>query len=1389
MKVRIIYLKALHQVRGDIRRGPRGGGRGKTAKISTSKPSHYKMIAKNTDEQVNNTQSQDQGNTKLTLNNTANSPVTKKQGDNPTATLSPTSTNNREAINTNKNKEHQTERIKIINHNSQGLKGKTKKRQVLKWAIKKKFDIMTLQETHIEDEDLDDWKDIWKGTILYSSGTNKSRGVTILISDQVEHEVLEEQKDTEGRWIIARIHIKGQELKIGNYYGPNEDNPKNIEEMLRTMDNMETEKVILAGDFNLVLNLNIDKHGGQRKTNVRCQHTLQSWMNNNNMTDIWRAKNPYIRKYTWMSNTKPKVMCRLDFFLISDNLQGYYQHTDIIPGFRSDHSCTTLTLKTTENKRGRGYWKFNSSLTKDIDLKDKLEKIINTTIEDNPNTDDCLLWDLIKCKMRGTCIAHSIIKNRRKRDRLQQLEEEISNLEELVQKDIIRGEEDTDYTVQLNTAKAEREEIISETTRGDAIRSKAQWHEEGDKAGKLFLNLEKARGECKTIRKIKDETGKIITESQGILETEEKYYQKLYRREDRSQPNHNISTEIWNTPGNTLEEEDIMNLTEEITEEELLKIIKTNPQNKSPGTDGLTNEFYLEYWQLIKGLLTRAINTGLKRGTLPLSQRRGIISLIPKPQKDLEELKNWRPITLLNQDYKLLTKAIANRIQTTLTNIISDDQSGFVKGRYIGCNIQRTQNLIELCEEMQEKAILVNIDFEKAFDTISWNFIYTAMEKLGYPENFIKWVKTLYEGIETCVINNGHSSKFFHPEKGVRQGCPLSPYLFIITTEIMNRWIKIQMENHGVKDSENNNYLISQFADDTSFAIRCNKESINKLFFLLKEFGNITGLKINIEKTEILIIGTTEIQDIPQKYRKLVKDNVKSLGCKIYKSQTRTTEVNIEEAVHKIKNMISKWNKRRMALSGKIAVIKSLLLPQVTYILSTMPSPNKEIQKELESLLFKFINKGGSDKIKRKILIGDYNSGGYKMVDLTSYIQSIKIRWMERLINTPGVWKKWVEKKCKVNLAYLARSNIKYKDLPFKFKKGSMWDEMWQEWCKENYKKAENIEEIMNQSLWFNSDLRINKDAVNWKKWEGQGIRWMADILEENNLNELRILKKWELEDRYGIEIGQLEYNSLLTTIPKEWKRQIRRQGHLNEVDVEEEKEDYKLIDKIQDNKRPLNFIYKKKIEKEHELPLNALNKWRRDLRITATNKEILKDHTENHWSILSNKLRSFNCNFLNRNVPTNRSLTIMKQKTDENCSFCGNKTKETLLHQYWECQTRKTIWHKLGALYQQATGKFMLMNKEKCLLGTGSWIPKSKKIAKLQRSICLLTKHYIHICKCNEDEKPTGPGLELYLKRYIRIERESARLKGCINKFEENWGGWSQWSDKRGNATTRDNG
>ena len=140
-------------------------------------------------------------------------------------------------------------------------------------------------------------------------------------------------------------------------------------------------------------------------------------------------------------------------------------------------------------------------------------------------------------------------------------------------------------------------------------------------------------------------------------------------------------------------------LTKDFKEEELWKIIKDSPTNKSPGTEGFTTEFYQAFWPYIKTYMMDSFKESLDNGQLTTTPKRGIISLIPKPQKDLDMLKNWRPITLLNQDYKYLAKIVANRLKAILPEIISTDQSGFVSNRFIGSNIIRIQTLIEMCKE------------------------------------------------------------------------------------------------------------------------------------------------------------------------------------------------------------------------------------------------------------------------------------------------------------------------------------------------------------------------------------------------------------------------------------------------------------------------------------------------------------------------------------------------------------------------------------------------------------------------------------------------------------------------------------------------------------------
>ena len=165
-------------------------------------------------------------------------------------------------------------------------------------------------------------------------------------------------------------------------------------------------------------------------------------------------------------------------------------------------------------------------------------------------------------------------------------------------------------------------------------------------------------------------------------------------------------------------------------------------------------------------------------GELTSSQRQAVISLIEKKDKDKRYIKNWRPISLLNVDLKIASKALAARIKKVIGGVILYDQTAYVKGIYIGESIRLIQDIIEYADEMDEEGILFSSDIGKAFDSVDHTFIFITLKKFGFGPDFIQWVKTLLNRPESCVMNNGKSTGYFGLERGTRQGDPLSPYIY-----------------------------------------------------------------------------------------------------------------------------------------------------------------------------------------------------------------------------------------------------------------------------------------------------------------------------------------------------------------------------------------------------------------------------------------------------------------------------------------------------------------------------------------------------------------------------------------------------------------------------------
>ena len=199
----------------------------------------------------------------------------------------------------------------------------------------------------------------------------------------------------------------------------------------------------------------------------------------------------------------------------------------------------------------------------------------------------------------------------------------------------------------------------------------------------------------------------------------------------------------------------------------------------------ILSEFYQFFWYLFGHLIVDSFNKSFEEGMLPASQRQAMINQIPKKDRDRLYLKNWRPISLLNQDYKIASKVIARRMQRVLPSVIHPDQCAYIKDRCIGEAVRILADVMHHTKETNSPCILLFCDFEKAFDSVDWSCLFKTFETFNFGPSLSRWVKTFYNKMKSCVMNGCTSSGYFNLGRGVRQGNPLSTYLFILHTSFL----------------------------------------------------------------------------------------------------------------------------------------------------------------------------------------------------------------------------------------------------------------------------------------------------------------------------------------------------------------------------------------------------------------------------------------------------------------------------------------------------------------------------------------------------------------------------------------------------------------------------
>jgi exonuclease III len=421
-------------------------------------------------------------------------------------------------------------KLKFFTYNAKGLKDQAKRDSVFYWLKNKNLDIICLQEAHCEPDTLDKWRNEWGGRIIASFGTGGSKGTCIMLKKNLPISIQDKIIDENGRYVILQAHTEDTTFKIAGYYGPNNDDPSTLQSMLKDLDEIEGTHTILMGDFNLVLDVKMDKKGGLPTTNKKSQKALLDWMEENSMYDIWRIQHQQDKIYTWKSNSKPRIFCRLDMIITSANVLNQCTNSTIGPGVRSDHSYVKMDLALDTTPRGRGFWKLDCTLLENQKLQQEIRDTIKEIVINNPDTEAPLLWETVKCAVRGVCVNFSAKRRKEADNKIKDLEEKIQKKEEMLLNVAAKDQHESKQLEEgIDALRKKLEEEVETKGRWTAANVRRTIHELDEKPSKFFIDQAKTASANKTIKRLVKDNGEEVTIQKDILKEQERFYEKLYQ--------------------------------------------------------------------------------------------------------------------------------------------------------------------------------------------------------------------------------------------------------------------------------------------------------------------------------------------------------------------------------------------------------------------------------------------------------------------------------------------------------------------------------------------------------------------------------------------------------------------------------------------------------------------------------------------------------------------------------------------------------------------------------------------------------------------------------------------------------------------------------------------
>ena len=885
--------------------------------------------------------------------------------------------------------------LKLISWNCQGLRSDnsmtSQKMAFLETQYSQRpFDVLSLLETHHRNEsDFPSLITAYKlrhhiiHTPVHPDDTYG--GIILLINKTFT--IISTDIPVQGRIITVTLQhtITKQDFVLTAYYGIHF---RTISQMtpffdaLKLHHSTQTNSFII-GDFNFV-HSDLDRKDGMNAIDKRTLKHWQPLQHSLLLTDPYRFLYPKTRIYSYTSRDK-KPKSRIDRIYISEhNLKNVNSYKYIATPF-FDHKIQEMTYRL-NIPFGKSLWKMNTTVLPDK----KYQAIITTLIEHLdtlPIPNKVTWWEVFLTSVKSYTIQYTkdkhYVKNKLKYSITQQLDKfhalDSAGITPHIQSKI-------DY-LQEQLKQLQLDEIA-----GYLVRSRIPKFEDKEPKIAYYANLEKKHAKSNMISILTDTNNDECTQHPDLLRITHNYYTQLYKQTTTDSQIQNQLLQKIHTQA-TPQQNAALNAP--ITLSELTNAIEQLPREKTPGRDGIPIEFYQHFWGHIQDHYLEYINEAHLIGFKD-TRNKGLIKLIYKNKGDPKDLYNYRPISLLNCDLKILTKTLANRLKQVLPTIIHKTQTA-VDGRKIDNTIHMTRDLIQLAENENMTAGFIFLDQEKAFDRVNHEFLFTVMKRYNLGTIFINWIKQLYRNATTTVLINGYQTDTIPLTRGVRQGCPISSLLYVLVIEILA--LQLRQNQNIVGFQIGGEKIVSMhYADDAVIVIKQN-QCFKEVYKELTDYEQATGAKVNLTKTKGLWLGAWKNRTDTPLGLQWTNTNVENLG--VFFGNDNPELHTFQKIVTKIEKSLAYWKLFYLSKLAKSRIIEIFIASKLWYASKFYCIP-KLISTYLQTLFTDYINwPHKRNTVAQTELFKLRQDGGIKLIHIESKSFASKIMWLKQLILNP----------------------------------------------------------------------------------------------------------------------------------------------------------------------------------------------------------------------------------------------------------------------------------------------------------------------------------------------------------------------------------------------------